>query len=70
MCRAGIVIPGGSGYPVDTAAIPGAAGLSVVLVDEDQKVMCWNEAAAGLFGVPAAQALGRPVADVAGHRGP
>jgi hypothetical protein len=39
----------------------------VILVDEDQKIMSWNETAAGLFGVPAARALGRPVADVAGH---
>src|SRR5450755_41460 len=29
--------------------------------------MLWNEAAAGLFGVPAAQALGQPVGDVAGE---
>src|SRR5260370_29515388 len=29
--------------------------------------MSWNEAAADLFGVPAAQALGQPVTDVAGQ---
>jgi signal transduction histidine kinase/ActR/RegA family two-component response regulator len=46
------------------AAAPWAAG--VVLVDENQKVLSWNGTAARLFGVPAAQALGRPVADVAG----
>ena len=39
----------------------------MVLVDEDQKIMSWNETAADLFGVPAAQALGRPVGDVAGQ---
>src|SRR5450755_1186419 len=61
------MIPGGSGYSVDIAAISGTPGLSVVLVGEDQKIMSWNETAADLFGVPAAQALGRPVADVAGQ---
>ena len=59
--------PGGSGYSVDIAAISGMPGLSVVLVDENQKIMSWNDTAADLFGVPAAQALGRPVADVAGQ---
>ena len=58
---------GGSGYSVDIAAISGTPGLSVVLVDENQKIMSWNGAAADLFGVPAAQALGQPVADVAGQ---
>ena len=61
------MIPGGNGYSVDVAAISGTPGLSVVLVDEDQKIVGWNEAAADLFGVPAAQALGQPVADVAGQ---
>jgi hypothetical protein len=39
----------------------------VVLIGEDQKIMSWSGTAAGLFGVPAAQALGKPAADVAGH---
>jgi PAS domain S-box-containing protein len=38
----------------------------VVLVDENQKIMSWNGTAADLFGVSAAQVLGRPVADVVG----
>ncbi len=61
------MIPGGSGCWVEIAAISGTPGLSVVLVDEDQNVLSWNGTAADLFGVPAAQALGRPVADVAGQ---
>ena len=61
------MITGGSGCPADIAAISGMPGLSVVLVDEDQKIMSWNGTAAYLFGVPAAQALGQPVADVAGQ---
>jgi signal transduction histidine kinase/ActR/RegA family two-component response regulator len=56
-----------SGYSVDRAILAGTAGLSVVLVDENQKIMSWNGAAADLFGVPTAQALGQPVADVAGQ---
>ena len=60
------MIPGGSEYSVDIAAISGTPGLSVVLVDENQKIMSWNETAADLFGVPAGQALGRTVADVIG----
>jgi PAS domain S-box-containing protein len=39
----------------------------VILVGEDQRIMSWNEAAADLFGVPAAQALGQPAADVVGQ---
>ncbi len=63
------MIPGGNGYSVDIAAISGTPGLSVVLVDENQEIICWNETAADLFGVPAAQAVGRPAADVVGdHR--
>ena len=58
---------GGSGYSVDIAAISGTPGLSVVLVDENQKIISWNGAAADLFGVPAAQAPGQPVADLAGQ---
>jgi PAS domain-containing protein len=61
VCETGIMITGGNGYSVDLAAISGTPGLSVVLVDENQKIMSWNGAAADLFGVPAAQALGRPV---------
>jgi hypothetical protein len=61
------MIPWGNGYSVDIAAISGTPGLSVVLVDENQKIMSWNETAADLFGVPAGQALGRTVADVAGQ---
>jgi signal transduction histidine kinase/CheY-like chemotaxis protein len=59
--------PGGSGYSIDIAAISGLPGLSVVLVDENQKIVSWNGMAADLFGVPAAQALGQLVADVAGE---
>ena len=61
------MISGGSGHSVDIAAISGIPGLSVVLVGEDQKIMSWNETAADLFGVPAAQALGQPVTNVAGQ---
>jgi len=61
------MMPGGNGYSVDIAAISGPPGLSVVLLDEDQKIMSWNEAAADLFGGPAAQALGHPATDVAGQ---
>ena len=61
------MISGGSRYSVDIAAISGTPGLSVVLVDENQKIMLWNGTAADLFGVPAAQALGQPVGDVAGQ---
>ncbi len=61
------MVPGGSGYSIDVGAISGAPGLSVVLVDENQRIMSWNEAAAGLFGIAAAQALGQPVTDVAGE---
>jgi signal transduction histidine kinase len=60
------MIPG-NGYSVDIAAISGTPGLSVVLVDGDQKIMSWNEAAADLFGVPAAQALGHPATEFAGR---
>ncbi len=60
-----IMMPGRSGYSVDVEAISGTPGLSVVLVDENQKILAWNDTAADLFGVPAARALGRPVADVA-----
>jgi signal transduction histidine kinase/CheY-like chemotaxis protein len=56
-----------SGYSVDIAIISGTPGLSVVLVDENRKIMSWNGTAADLFGVPAAQALGQPVTDVAGQ---
>lgn len=61
------MIPGGSGYSVDVAAISGTPGLLVVLVDENQKIVSWNEAAADLLGVPAAQALGQSVADIPGE---
>jgi signal transduction histidine kinase len=61
------MVLGGSGYSVDVAAISGTPGLSVVLVDENQKIMSWNGTAADLFGMPAAQALGQQVADVAGE---
>ena len=61
------MISGGSRYSVDIVAISGTPGLSVVLVDENQKIMLWNGTAADLFGVPAAQALGQPVGDVAGQ---
>jgi signal transduction histidine kinase/CheY-like chemotaxis protein len=61
------MIPGGSRSSGDVGKISGMPGLSVVLVDENQKIMSWNGTAADLFGVPAAQALGQPVADVAGE---
>jgi signal transduction histidine kinase/CheY-like chemotaxis protein len=61
------MITEGSGYSVDIAAISGTSGLSVVLVDENQKILSWNGTAADLFGVPAAQALGQPVGDIAGQ---
>jgi signal transduction histidine kinase/CheY-like chemotaxis protein len=61
------MISGESGYWVDITAISSTPGLSVVLVDEDQKIMSWNGTAADLFGIPAAQALGQPVTDIAGQ---
>jgi signal transduction histidine kinase len=61
------MISGESGHWVDIAAISSTPGLSVVLVDENQKIMSWNDTAAILFGVSAAQALGQPVADVTGQ---
>jgi signal transduction histidine kinase len=42
-------------------------GFLVILVDENQKIVCWNETAADLFRVPAAQALGHSLADVGGQ---
>jgi PAS domain S-box-containing protein len=59
---------GGSGYQVDIAAISGTPGIAVVLVDENGKIVSWNETAAVLFGVPAAQALGQSVAVIAGQQ--
>jgi hypothetical protein len=61
------MISGDSGHWVDIAAISGTPGLSVVLVDENQKIMSWNGTAAELFGMPAAQTLGQPVTDIAGQ---
>ncbi|MGD0705737.1 MAG: GAF domain-containing protein, partial [Trebonia sp.] len=61
------MIPEGSGYSLDIAAISGMPGFLVILVDENEKILSWNEAAAGLFGVPAAQALGRSLTDVGGQ---
>jgi signal transduction histidine kinase/CheY-like chemotaxis protein len=61
------MVPGGSGFSVGIGAISGTPGLSVVLVGVDQKILSWNDAAADLFGVPAARALGQQVADVAGE---
>jgi len=58
---------GGSGRSVDTAAISGMPGFLVILVDENQKIVSWNQAAADLFRVPAAQALGQSLADVGGQ---
>jgi signal transduction histidine kinase/CheY-like chemotaxis protein/PAS domain-containing protein len=65
-CEVRIVITGGSGRSVDIAAISGMPGFLVILVDEDQKIVSWNEAAADLFGVPTAQALGQSLAEVGG----
>jgi signal transduction histidine kinase/CheY-like chemotaxis protein len=59
--------PEGGGYPLDIAAISGMPGFLVILVDENEKILSWNEAAAGLFGVPAAQALGQSLANVGGQ---
>jgi signal transduction histidine kinase/ActR/RegA family two-component response regulator len=64
---AGVMIPEGGGYSLDIAAISGMPGFLVILVDENEKILSWNEAAAGLFGVPAAQALGRSLTDVGGQ---
>jgi signal transduction histidine kinase/ActR/RegA family two-component response regulator len=61
------MIPEGGGYPLDIAAISGMPGFLVILVDENEKILSWNEAAAGLFGVPAAQALGQSLANVGGQ---
>ena len=56
-----------SGNWVNIAAISGTPGLSVVLVDENQKIMSWNGTAAELFGMPAVQTLGQPVTDIGGQ---
>ena len=63
------MIAGESAYQVDIAAISGLPGFLVILVDKNEKILSWNEAAAGLFGVPAAQALGQSLADVGGQPG-
>ena len=67
VCGVRAMIPEGSGYSLDIAAISGMPGFLVILVDENEKILSWNQAAAGLFGVPAAQALGRSLADVGGQ---
>ena len=59
--------PDGIGYSVDIGVISRVSGLSVVLVDESQRIVSWNQVAADLFGVPAVQALGQMAADVAGR---
>jgi PAS domain S-box-containing protein len=59
--------PGGSGPSVDIAAISGVPGLSVVVVDESERIASWNRGAADLFGVPATEAVGRLATQVAGH---
>src|SRR3984957_9006442 len=59
--------PGGSGCSVDIAALSGLPGLSVVLVDESERIASWNGGAAELFGVPATEAVGRLATDVAGQ---
>jgi len=59
-----------SGNWVNIAAISGTPGLSVVLVDENQKIMSWNGTAAELFGMPAVQTLGQPVTDIGASRVP
>jgi signal transduction histidine kinase len=64
---AGVMIPEGSGYSLDIAAISGMPRFLVILVDKNEKILSWNEAAAGLFGVPAAQALGQSLTDVGGQ---
>jgi signal transduction histidine kinase/ActR/RegA family two-component response regulator len=61
------MVPEWDGHPVDVGPISGAPGLSVVLVDESQRIASWNQVAADLFGVAAAQALGQLAADVAGR---
>jgi signal transduction histidine kinase/CheY-like chemotaxis protein len=61
------MISGESGYRVDIAAISGTPGFLVILVDKNEKILSWNEAAAGLFGVPAAQALGQSLTAVGGQ---
>jgi len=65
-CPRGAAVAGScAGYRVDIEAISGVPGLAVVLVDENGKIISWNETAADLFGVSAPQALGQPVAIVA-----
>jgi signal transduction histidine kinase/CheY-like chemotaxis protein len=64
---AGVMIPEGSGYSLDIAAISSMPGFLVILVDKNEKILSWNEAAAGLFGVPATQALGQSLTDVGGQ---
>ncbi len=59
--------PGGSRYSVDIAAISGVPGLSVVLVDESQRIVSWNGGAADLFGRVATEAVGRLATEVAGQ---
>jgi signal transduction histidine kinase len=61
------MITGGSGCSVDIPAISGMPGFLVILVDENQKILSWNEAAADLFHVSAAQAVGKSLADVGGQ---
>lgn len=37
---------------------------AVVVVDPDQRIICWNAGAAAIFGISAEQALGRPPAEI------
>lgn len=46
------------------AALVDAVGDAVVAVGTDGVVTAWNAAAARLYGIPAADAVGRPVADL------
>ncbi len=43
---------------------------AVIAVDEDRRVTYWNGAATRLYGVPATEALGKPLASIYGQRWP
>ena len=62
VCRAGILIPGGSGHWVDIAAISGTPGLSVVLVERTRR------SCPGMARQPIFSACRRRRRRAAGHR--
>ena len=59
------VTPAGE-FTMPLGALSAVPGLSVVLVDHEQRIRSWSPTAAEIFGVPAEEALGRPAEEVVG----